>query len=37
MTPAGQAGSVTIPDTNLKNRSFDIEVSVKPIVHGIAL
>jgi hypothetical protein len=35
--PQDQPSAVTIPEKDVKDRSFDIEVSAKPNVHDIAL
>jgi hypothetical protein len=35
--PQDEPSTVTIQDKDLKNRSFDVEVSAKPNVHDIAL
>jgi len=35
--PQDEPAAVTIPEKDVKNRSFDIEVSAKPNVHDIAL
>ena len=35
--PQDQPSAATIPEKDVKNRSFDIEVSDKPNVHDIAL
>jgi hypothetical protein len=35
--PQDKPSAVTIPDKEVKDRSFDVEVSAKPNVHDIAL
>ena len=35
--PQDEPAAVTIPEKDVKNRSFDIEVSAKPNVHDITL
>jgi hypothetical protein len=35
--PQDKPAAVTIPEKDVKNRSFDVEVSDKPNVHDIAL
>lgn len=35
--PQDNPSAVTVPEKDVKNRSFDIEVSAKPNVHDIAL